>query len=89
MVERRACRFILLFVLAWALSQATVASAHPMVENALDVVIAPDRVELTVMVSVEEVRLTEPPDGAKTQEELSHSAVVGHGEYLLKHLHEY
>ena len=87
MVERRACRFILLFVLAWALSQATVASAHPMVENALDVVIAPDRVELSVMVSVEEVRLTEPPDGAKTQEELSHSAVVGHGEYVLKHLH--
>jgi hydrogenase/urease accessory protein HupE len=61
--------------------------AHPMVENALDVVISADRVSLTVMVSPEEVRLTEPPVGGGEGSQLSDASVVAHGDYLLKHFH--
>jgi hydrogenase/urease accessory protein HupE len=78
----RAIVFVLCALL-WTKS----AGAHPMVENALDVVIAPDRVSLTVMVSPEEVRLTEPPLGGGQESELSDAAVAAHGDYLLKHFH--
>jgi hydrogenase/urease accessory protein HupE len=80
----RAIQFAL-FISAFILAPRV--DAHPMVENALDVVIAPDRVSLTVMVSPEEVRLTQPPlDGADASQ-LSDAAVAAHGDYLLKHFH--
>ena len=49
---------LLVAVLAWR------AGAHPMVQNALDVVIAPDRVLIDARVAMEELELVEA--GGKT-----------------------
>jgi hydrogenase/urease accessory protein HupE len=64
-----------------------VARAHPIAENALDVVIWPDRVVIDARVTGEEVMVVEgggaTPPPVPFWPELPRS----HGEYVLKHLH--
>src|SRR5260221_4694586 len=68
--------FSALCVAVWA----TAAAAHPMVEHALEVVIAPDRVTITARITVEEVQLVEG-----TGRPLAEAARV-HGAYVVRHL---
>ena len=86
MLDRRIGRFTLWILFTWVASWAGSAAAHPMVENAMDVVIAPDGVMLTVFVSPEEVRLTEPAGAGQGSETLTAAQISSHGSYLLKHL---
>jgi hydrogenase/urease accessory protein HupE len=63
------------------------ASAHPMVENVLDVEIAPDRITVIARVSMEEVFIAEAAGGAGASDEMRTQAARAHGAYVLRHLH--
>jgi hypothetical protein len=69
--------------LVWTCS----AAAHPMVEDALDLVIAPQRITLVARVSLEEILLTQAAGGAGESAEMLSQSVAAHGAYLLRHLH--
>ena len=84
---RRGSRSILPIALLLILIHPTPARAHPQVENALDVVISPARVEVLARVARDEIFLVQtgfvppfanPPDAQQVQ---------AHAAYVLKHLH--
>jgi hypothetical protein len=58
-----------------------------MVENVLDVEIAPDHITVTARVSMEEVLLAEAAGGAGISDEMKTQAARAHGAYVLRHLH--
>jgi hydrogenase/urease accessory protein HupE len=70
-----------------ALSWPQLASAHPMVENVLDVEIAPDRISVIARVSMEEVLVAEAAGGVGVPDEMRTQAARAHGAYVLRHLH--
>jgi hydrogenase/urease accessory protein HupE len=76
-----------LVALAALLTWTCSAAAHPMVEDALDIVIAPQRITLVARVSLEEVLLTEAAGGAGESAEMLRQSVTAHGAYVLRHLH--
>lgn len=77
------CIVPVLAVLTWPRS----AGAHPMVENVLDVEIAPDRISMIARVSMEEVLVAEAAGGAGASEQMRSQAARSHGQYVLRHLH--
>src|SRR4051812_13287335 len=77
------CVLLPLVALSWSRS----ASAHPMVENVLDVEIAPDHIIVTARASMEEVLLAEAAGGAGISAEMRMEAARSHGAYVLRHLH--
>src|SRR4051812_46449432 len=77
------CILLALAALSWPRS----ASAHPMVENVLDVEIAPARITVTARVSMEEVLVAEAAGGAGVSDETRTQAARSHGAYVLRHLH--
>jgi hydrogenase/urease accessory protein HupE len=87
MLDRISGRLILFLLLVGMASHGRTAAAHPMIENAIQVVIAPDRITLTAYVSAEEVRLTEGAGATSRSEALATAEIASHGSYLLKHLH--
>jgi hydrogenase/urease accessory protein HupE len=58
-----------------------------MVENVLDVEIAPGRITVIARVSMEEVLVAEAAGGAGVSDEMRTRAARAHGEYVLRHLH--
>src|SRR5258706_613773 len=76
-----------LIALAALLTWTCSAAAHPMVEDALDIVIAPQRITLVARVWMEEVLLTEAAGGAGDSAAMLGQSVAAHGEYVLRHLH--
>jgi hydrogenase/urease accessory protein HupE len=82
-VLRCLCIVLPLAALSWPKS----ASAHPMVENVLDVEIAPDRISVIARVSMEEVLVAEAAGGAGISDEMRTQAARAHGAYVLRHLH--
>jgi hypothetical protein len=71
------------------LATAFAAQAHPMLQNAMWVVFAPDRVRVAVNVSVKEIavaqQMKEAPDGSFDNEALD-AAAKKHGDYVMSHL---
>jgi len=64
---------------------ANAATAHPIVENALDVVIGPQQIAVDVRISLDEVDLVEEDHRrAKTAER-----IALHAEYVAQHVHVY
>lgn len=87
--QPRPLRFLLLAALAaWQpLVCATMAVAHPLIENALDVVVSPQQIVVDARISNEEVLLLAGHDDfAPTEEEYQHQ-IKTHGEYVLAHVH--
>ena len=74
---------ILLFATAFA------AQAHPMLQNAMWVVFAPDRVRVAVNVSIKEIavaqQMKEAPDGSLDDAALD-AAAQKHADYVVSHL---
>lgn len=71
------------------LATAFTAQAHPMLQNAMWVVFAPDRVRVAVNVSMKEIavaqQMKEAPDGSLDDAALD-AAAQKHGSYVLSHL---
>jgi hydrogenase/urease accessory protein HupE len=64
-----------------------VAAAHPIAENALDVVIWPDKVVIDARVTGEEVMVVEGGGAAPPPVPFWGELPRSHGQYVLKHLH--
>jgi hypothetical protein len=86
-MPRRSVRSIVAIALLLILLRPTDARAHPQVENALDVVISPAKVDVLARIARDEIFLVQtgfvppfanPPDAQQVQ---------AHGTYVLKHLH--
>lgn len=75
-------RFVITTLVVTAALAAT-AEAHPLVENALDVVIARDKIVVDARISMEEVLLV-GGGGTPTRERLA-EITRSHGAYVLKH----
>ena len=65
----------------------TVVSAHPLIVNALDVVIRPDRIVVDARISNEEVLLIASDGSRAPTEERLQQETKAHGEYVLRHVH--
>src|SRR5215475_8928253 len=79
-------RFRFITVCAFVLIGLAVktASAHPVSQGALDIVVFPDRVAVTARVSMEEVLVAAAYGEAKDSSTLE--MIRQHGNYLLAHL---
>ena len=64
-----------------------VASAHPVVENAIDVVIGADRCSVAARIDEEEIVLVESAVGRTSTDEEWRAAAERHAGYVLRHLH--
>lgn len=77
------------FWLTLLLATTVAAQAHPMLQNAMWVVFAPDRVRVAVNVSVKEIavaqQMTEAPDGSFDSTALD-AAAQKHAAYVVNHL---
>ncbi len=65
------------------LSVVAAVRAHPVVENAMDVVVAQDRISLRARIALTEIDVASPIDDLSK----INAAVDQHGRYLLGHLH--
>ena len=72
---------------AVCLSLAVSASAHPLVENAIDVVIAPDRITVDARIANEAIVLVEGAVGRISTNEQWQAAVERHADYVRQHIH--
>lgn len=74
--------------LAILFATALAASAHPMLQNSMWVVCAPDRVRVAVNVSLKEILVTQQMQHNERDVDLAalESAAGKHGDYLLSHL---
>lgn len=74
--------------LALFLATAFAASAHPMLQNSMWVVFAPDRVRVAVNVSLKEILVTQQMQHNERDVDLAalEAAAGKHGDYLLSHL---
>lgn len=79
--ERLKLFLICLFV--WAAVAPRIATAHPVAQGALEIVVLPERVSMTARVSMEEVIVAEAYVGRKNASALE--MVHAHGAYLLAH----
>lgn len=79
----------LILPLLCLLVTALTAEAHPLVQNAMWVVFAPDRVRVAVNVSLKEFliaqQVKQTPDGSFETASLE-AAALKHGDYVLRHL---
>lgn len=64
----------------------TFASAHPMVENALDLVIAPNRITIDARISREQVLLVEASGAMSATDARWRQLIQAHAPYVQKHL---
>ena len=71
---------------AW-LSLAAIAAAHPLSENAMDVVVAKDRITIEVRIASEEIVLVESAVGRTSTDAEWKAAVERHAQYVAGHLH--
>jgi hydrogenase/urease accessory protein HupE len=69
------------------LVRTNVAGAHPIVENAIDVVVGPDRITVDARISSEELFVVASTGDLSPTEEQLQKAVETHGIYALNHLH--
>lgn len=63
---------------------AAAAGTHPLIENALDVVISRDKIAVEARISMEEILLV---GGGVPTPERKAETTKAHGAYVLKHLH--
>jgi hypothetical protein len=68
------------------LSPANFAAAHPIAENAIDVVVGPDRIVVDARISSEELFVVATIGDLSPTEEQLQKAVEAHGAYVLNHL---
>ncbi|HZZ72744.1 MAG TPA: HupE/UreJ family protein [Pirellulales bacterium] len=71
----------------FALLGASAGTAHPLLENALDVVIARDRIVIDARISEEEILLLAAGEDARAPtEEQVQQQIKSHGDYVLRHV---
>jgi HupE / UreJ protein len=75
---------ILACLLAWVAFATRYAAAHPVAQGTLEIVVFPERIGVTAMVSMEEVLVAAAYGGQKHASALE--MVHWHGDYLLAHL---
>src|SRR4051794_1493253 len=75
---------ILACLLAWVAFATPYATAHPVAQGALEIVVFPERIGVTATVSMEEVLVAAAYGGQKHAAALE--MVQWHGDYLLAHL---
>jgi HupE / UreJ protein len=75
---------ILACLLAWVAFATRYATAHPVAQGTLEIVVFPERISVTATVSMEEVLVAAVYGGQKHASALE--MVHGHGDYLLAHL---
>ena len=73
--------------MAILLLRANIAGAHPIVENAIDVVVGPDRIVAEARISSEELFVVATVGGVSPTDEQLQKAIETHGDYVLNHLH--
>ncbi|HEX3999307.1 MAG TPA: HupE/UreJ family protein [Pirellulales bacterium] len=72
---------------AICLSLPAVVSAHPLTENAADVVVGPDRITIDARISSEEIVLVESEVGRTSTDAEWQAAVERHAKYVERHFH--
>src|SRR5260221_2364934 len=77
---------VICIALATCFGISSRSAAHPMVENALDVVNSPDKIVIDARVSMEEILLVEASAGATPSRDRWAELSRAHGDYVLKHL---
>ncbi len=65
----------------------TIAEAHPEVQNSLDVVVGPERIEVDARITVEEIALVDNGGNGPSNNSQWHAAVARHAEYVRRHVH--
>jgi hypothetical protein len=63
------------------------ANAHPFVENAIDVVVGPRRIDVEVRVALEEIVVVETDNGLVASPNQRKQIIAAHAEYVRKHVH--
>ncbi len=63
------------------------ASAHPFVENAIDVVVGPRQIDVEVRVALEEIVVVETDNGLVASPEHRKQIIAAHAAYVRKHVH--
>jgi hypothetical protein len=66
---------------------AATAVAHPDVQNSLDVVAGPERVEVDARITVEEIALVDNGGNGPSNNGQWHAAVERHADYVRQHVH--
>ena len=74
---------VLICFFAWAVVAPRIATAHPVAQGALEIVVLPERVSVTARVSMEEVLVSAAYGGRKNASALE--MAQAHGAYLLAH----
>ncbi|HEV3418517.1 MAG TPA: HupE/UreJ family protein [Pirellulales bacterium] len=72
-------------IICW--SPTAVASAHPLVENAIDVVVSREQISVAARIAEEEVVLVESAVGRTSTDEQWQAAIERHTGYVVRHLH--
>ena len=70
-----------------SLLSVNIAVAHPLIENALDVVVSPEQIVIDARISNEEVLLLATHDDFAPTEEQYQQEIKTHGDYVLSHVH--
>jgi hydrogenase/urease accessory protein HupE len=68
------------------LARANLAGAHPIVENAIDVVVSPERIVVEARISSEELFVVATTGGVSPTDEQLQKTIETHGDYVLNHL---
>ena len=85
---RLLCRHLFrILVTAVSIGWSMTAAAHPMVENALDVVIEPTRIFIDARISPEQILLVESAGNARPSAEEWPGLIQKHAAYVRDHLH--